>query len=572
MNDDKAIQALLNRIYGDDAGERAFAEIRPVMERYAAKQSRKTDFFSHEDAILITYGDSLNASDHSPLSMLDTFLNDFLTEAFSAVHILPFFPYSSDDGFSVIDFFTVNPGLGDWDDIRRIGRHRDLMVDFVLNHISSQSDWFQKYLNNDAGFEDLAIEADDDDDLSQVVRPRTTPVCHSFEKDDGTMVNVWTTFSRDQVDLNYSSPRVLALMLEVLLFYVENGAAILRLDAVAYLWKEIGTTCIHLPQTHDMVKLFRAVLNVLSPDTVIITETNVPHHENISYFGNGVDEAQMVYNFTLPPLLVYTFIQGDTTELTRWAQTLKTPSDQTTFFNFTASHDGIGVRPLEGILSEQQIDLLVQRTLANNGQVSYKSGPGGKKIPYELNTTYIDALSRPEDDDEIRALRFLASQAIQMALPGVPGVYIHSLFGTRNWHEGVAQTGRARTINRKPLDFDHIVEAIKTPGTLTHRIFPAYVNMLKIRRRQPAFHPTADFSVRLLSSDTMTIQRTCERQTILAVTNVSADSVTVASPMHANNATMMMTDLINDMSYPTDKNDKINLAPFQTIWLADAVF
>ncbi|MDY6824448.1 MAG: sugar phosphorylase [Thermodesulfobacteriota bacterium] len=569
MEKHEIIRGLLTRIYGEAEGRRAFSAIKPVMDRFTARQSRKTEFFSHADAVLITYADSLIAPDHSPLFLLSSFLRDYLNDTFSAVHILPFFPYSSDDGFSVIDFFTVNPGLGDWADIRRIGRQLDLMVDFVLNHISSQSQWFHNYLNNEADFADLVIEADEHDDLSMVVRPRTTPLLHAFKKADGSVVNVWTTFSRDQVDLNYQSPRVLSRMLEVLLFYVENGASIIRMDAVAYLWKAAGTSCIHLPQTHDVVRLFRAILDEIAPDTVIITETNVPHHENISYFGNGFDEAQMVYNFTLPPLLLYTFIKADTSELTRWAASLETPSNRTTFFNFTASHDGIGVRPLEGILSEKEIDLLVQQTRDNNGEVSYKTGPCGQQIPYELNTTYMDALSSPDDDDATRADRFLASQAIQLALPGVPGVYIHSLFGTRNWLDGVRQTGRARTINRKSLPFEDVVKVIRTSGSPENRIFSAYVHMLKTRRRQPAFHPNAGFAVLSLSSAIMAIHRQCDQQAILALTNVANESLTVSLADFATDKTSRLTDLLSGKPHASGT---ISLAPFQTAWLTDTPF
>ncbi|MDY6830697.1 MAG: sugar phosphorylase, partial [Thermodesulfobacteriota bacterium] len=490
-----------------------------------------------------------------------------LKDAFSAVHVLPFFPYSSDDGFSVIDFYRVDPDLGTWDDIAALGRDFDLMVDLVLNHISAQSPWFSRYLAKEPGFEDLAIEARPGEDLMCVVRPRTTPLLTPFTKADGTTVHVWTTFSADQVDLNYCSVSVLEKMVDVLLFYVGQGATFIRLDAVAFLWKKPGTYCIHLEQTHDMVRLFRTVLDRAAPDTVLVTETNVPHAENISYFGHGGDEAQVVYNFTLPPLLLHAFITENTAALTQWAATLELPSDRTTFLNFTASHDGIGVRPLEGILPAAEIDLLVGHTRENGGQVSFRTNPDGTQIPYELNITYLDALGRPGDDDTTRAARLLAALAVQLALPGIPAVYIHTLLGTRNWTDGAKQTGPARTINRRPLDMDDVNQAIDTPGTLRHTLFHAVVDLLRIRRRQPAFHPNAPFDVLFLSSKAFAIKRKCAGQTLFAVTNVSGSPLALLLPIETGSPPM--TDLVTGKATP---DGALHLKPWQTMWLAARVF
>lgn len=562
MPDHTIIREILNRIYGREEGRRAGDQIKSLLEKFSHRTSRRESFFSQDDTILITYGDSLNQSDRPPLETLQEFARKRLQNAFSGIHILPFFPFSSDDGFSVMDFKKVNPRLGSWDDIRQIADVFDLMVDLVLNHISAKSDWFQRYLNQEEGFECLAIEVCDDDDMSCVVRPRTTPLLTKFCKADGKDVHVCTTFSADQVDLNFKSLDVLKKMIDVLLFYVQQGARLIRLDAIAYLWKEPGTCCIHLEQTHDMVKLFRAVLDQVAPEVMIITETNVPHAENISYLGNGRDEAQMVYNFTLPPLLLYTFLKEDPTVFCQWAETLRLPSAHTTFFNFTASHDGIGVRPLEGILPEAEIQFLADHVKRSGGRVSCKSNPDGTESPYELNITYIDALSSPDDDDTVRANRFLASQSIQLALPGVPGVYIHSLLGSRNWLEGVKQTGRARTINRKPLSYETVLEQINSPDHFRHRIFTTYVKMLTIRRQQPAFHPNADFAI--ITDDSLRvviIKRFSSEQIIFVLTNISEQPVTLTFPEAAD--AMLKNLLTGD----PNAGGPIHLAPLQFLWL-----
>jgi sucrose phosphorylase len=351
-----AVKHILTRIHGDREGELAFQRIMSLIERFPSRKSKKEVFFSQEDVILITYGDSLKKEGEAPLVTLHEFANKYLQGAISNIHFLPFFPYSSDDGFSVMDFFAINPDLGSWDDVVSIGNDFELMFDYVVNHFSSKSEWFANYLAGKEGFADFAVEVDPSTDLSQVTRPRSLPLLSEYKKRDGSTVHLWTTFSADQIDFNFRSLDVLEKMIEVLLFYVQQGATILRQDAIAYLWKEIGTTCIHLSQTHDMVKLFRAVLDLVAPDVIILTETNVPHDENISYFGDGRDEAQMVYNFTLPPLLFYSFVKEDAAVLTNWAKGLHLESESNTFFNFAASHDGIGVRPLEGILPPEELD------------------------------------------------------------------------------------------------------------------------------------------------------------------------------------------------------------------------
>jgi glycosidase len=561
MGDNNTMKRILQRIYGEREGESAYERIIPLIEKFPVQQSDKEGYFSQEDVVLITYADSLLGRGQVPLVTLHDFANTYLKDAISTIHFLPFFPWSSDDGFSVMDFFSINPELGSWEDVVSIGRDFQLMFDYVVNHFSSQSEWFENYLAGKEGYLDFAMEVDPSTDLSQVTRPRSLPLLSEYKKHDGSTVHLWTTFSADQIDFNFKSLDVLEKMIEVLLFYVQQGAIILRLDAIAYLWKEIGTTCIHLNETHDMVKLFRAILDLVAPDVIILTETNVPHQENISYFGDGSDEAQMVYNFTLPPLLFYSFLKQDTTILSEWAKGLDLESDNNTFFNFTASHDGIGVRPLEGILQPEEIDNLIEVVKANGGQVSYKRNPDGSDSPYELNITYVDAILA--DPESSRAERFLASQAIQYVLPGVPATYIHSLLGSRNWLEGVKQTGRARTVNRERLDVESLMSELKDPESFRARIFFSYIELIKIRKKQLAFHPNADFEILEVDPRVFVIRRYCEEQTIYALTNISSRDISIS--WSGNEVAARMTDLITSEQIDTDS---ITLKPYQYMWLS----
>jgi len=556
------VQNLLRKIYGEETASLALDRIAPIVEKYTAKKKKKESYFSQEDVVLITYGDSLKKDGEAPLATLHEFANQYLKDAVSNIHFLPFFPYSSDDGFSVMDFFEIDPELGTWQEVAAIGQDFDLMFDYVVNHFSSKGQWFQNYLEGKEGFDDFAMAVDPTTDLSMVTRPRSLPLLSEYQKKDGQTVHLWTTFSADQIDFNFKSLDVLEKMIDVLLFYTDQGATILRLDAIAYLWKEIGTSCIHLSQTHDMVKLFRAVLDLVAPDVIILTETNVPHDENISYFGDGRDEAQMVYNFTLPPLLFYTMVKEDATVLSQWAKGLYLESENNTFFNFTASHDGIGVRPLEGILDPAELDGLIEIVKANAGQVSYKQDPDGSESPYELNITYVDAILA--DTSSSRADKFLAAQSIQYALPGVPATYIHSLLGSRNWVEGVKKTGRARTINREKLPVERLISELNDPESFRTRVFFPYLNLIKTRKKQCAFHPNAGFSIVQIDPKVFGIKRYGKDQTIYALTNISSKTISVS--LAGTASTDQATDLITGETVNTAVFD---LNPYQYMWLEE---
>jgi len=557
----KQIRDLLGRIYGAQGGALAWQRIAPLIENFPARKRSKKAYFTEKDAVLITYGDTLRAPGELPLTTFRRFAVRYLKGLFSTIHFLPFFPYSSDDGFAVIDFFNIDPHLGTWHQIAEINQDFDLMIDYVVNHFSAKSQWLTNYLADRTGFEEFAIAVDPATNLSMVARPRALPLLTPFLKPNGQSVHLWTTFSADQIDFNYKSLAVLEKMIDILLYYVSRGATILRLDAIAYLWKEIGTDCLHRPETHLMVKLFRAILDLLAPDVILLTETNVPHHENIRYFGNGNDEAQMVYNFTLPPLLYHSFLKQDATALSEWARGLPLASASNAFFNFSASHDGIGMRPLEGILPASEQRALVAAAQACGGEVSYKRNPDGSQSPYELNITFVDAIIGNET--AAKAQKFLASQAIQYALPGVPGTYIHSLLGSCNWRAGVKSSGRARTINRQKLQVQTLVSELKDPGSFRARVLNGYRHLVKIRCQQAAFHPKAGFEILNLDPGVFAIRRFAGPQVIHALTNVTARTIPLGPTCLAEQGELR--DLLTGQRYTPDS---LVLAPFEYLWLS----
>jgi len=498
----------------------------------SAESTRVTapKLLSQRDVLLITYADQARKVGEPPLKVLAEFCARHLKGVVSGIHLLPFYPWSSDDGFSVKDFFAVEPGCGTWEDIALLGSDFDLMFDAVFNHVSAQGEWFQRFLADDARYRDFFIAVAGRPDLSQVVRPRALPLLTEFPTAAGPK-KVWTTFSADQADLNFKNPEVLLAVLEVLLFYVAKGARFIRLDAIAFLWKEIGTSCLHLPQTHRVIQLLRAVLDEVAPHVFLITETNVPHIDNVSYFGDGTNEAQLVYNFALPPLVLHSFATGNAEKLTRWAQSLALPSDHVTYFNFLASHDGIGLNPARGILNDAEIDALARRALEHGGFISYKDMPDGTRLPYEMNINYLDALSNPASMEPVELIvrRFLTAQAIMLSLRGVPGIYFHSLFGSRGDRAGAETSGILRRINRQKLDGARLQAELSEAGSLRARVFGGHREILRIRQQHPAFAPTARQRVLGLDPRVFALLRQDpqDAESVLCLHNVSPEPVSV---------------------------------------------
>ena len=586
-------------LYGDAVGRAAFDRLCAVVDRYydLPSPSGRAPFASlqggfardggegdltHRDAILITYGDQFRRPGEAPLHTLAGFAQRHLVSLINTIHILPFYPYSSDDGFSVIDYRAVDPALGTWEDVASIGPRFKLMFDAVINHASAGSEWFRRFLQDDPAYRDWFIAVDPNADVSMIVRPRALPLLSRFETPSGPK-HVWTTFSADQIDLNYASPEVLLEIVDLLLFYVERGAQFLRLDAIAYLWKEIGTPCIHLPQTHHVVQLFRSVLDAVAPHVSLITETNVPHADNISYFGDGpaAREAHMVYNFALPLLVLHTFHIGDARTLSRWAASLSSSDGfqkpaganrGTTFFNFLASHDGIGLNAARGILSEADIARLVERAQAHGGFVSMKANSDGTSSPYELNINYFDALNDPNAGEplETQVNRFMCAQAIMLALAGVPGVYVHSLLGSRGWPEGVKQSGRYRTINRQKFDAESLERELADLNSLRARVFQRHAMLLKARAAHTAFDPYESQRVIEVNDAVFAVLRSARdgSDNVLCLHNVThqLQRFEVDVDPGARIATDVLTGR-NSHSDPLQHLRRLTLDPYQVRWL-----
>jgi sucrose phosphorylase len=556
------IKSLINFVYGESFSE---AHLKVLLEKIDNAGSvitgKRKAGWDEKDIILITYADQFSAPGEKALPVFIRFYNEWLSRSFSHVHLLPFYPWSSDDGFSVIDYHEVAPETGSWRDVAELKKSASLMFDFVCNHMSAKSKWFENYINQTPGYEDFFISVDPETDLSAVTRPRALPLLTPFTLHDGSVRHLWTTFSEDQIDLNFASPEVLIAMVDVLLHYLMEGARYIRLDAVGFMWKIPGTNCIHLEQTHRLIQLFRAITDRVAPGTVLITETNVPHKDNISYFGDGENEAQMVYQFSLPPLVLHAVHCQDVRALCQWASSLKLPSMKTTWFNFLASHDGIGLNPLRGILPESEILSLVEKLQQEGALVNWKNNPDGTRSPYEINVTYLDALSAKESEDNERIARFILAHAVLLSFPGVPAVYIQSILGSRNDYDGVERLGYNRAINRKKYRAGEIDAELEDNKSLRHSIYHRLTQLIAIRRTEKAFHPDSQTIFETSGAHVFNIIRTADNgERITALFNFSNQQQNIHSDIETGRELIAGEDI---------RSTTLSLNPWQVMWIKE---
>lgn len=578
----------LRLLYGRVAAQECLPELERILKVHHAHKSPELRelldgrdsqrLFSEKDMIMITYGDMISDGGGTPLAVLARACDAYL-EAPDILHILPFFPYSSDRGFSVVDFRRVDPRLGTWEDIHRLaGRYR-LMFDGVLNHVSAHSEVFQQFLDGDPAVREFFIAYNSPDELtpdqrSKIFRPRVSDILTPFMTINGPRY-LWTTFSEDQIDLNYRNPRVLLSVVDSLLFYIRQGADLLRLDAVTYIWAEPGTECIHLAQTHEIVKLLRAVVEAAAPGVALITETNLPHADNVSYFGNGRDEAHMVYNFALPPLVLHAFYRQDASRLAAWAAELEPPSEATAFFNILDTHDGVGLMGVKNLLPPEEIDFIVERARANGAMISMKTVEGGGEEPYEINSTWWSVLNHDGGEDHgLQLDRYLASRAVALSLKGVPGVYLHGALGSSSDLAAYGRTGQKRDVNRGTVNLAVLEAELSDPYSRLGRLGPRINHLQVTRVSQKAFHPQGRQMVLKAPDPVLALLRLSPdgQERLLSLINVSAGKVALRLelPPEARGAGSWRDLLQASGAEEQDGALDLELRPYQVMWLRPA--
>ena len=516
--------------------------------------------------MVICYGDSVYSKNQKNLITFRNFFNKKLAKFIDTIHFLPFYPSSSDSGFAVKDHYKIDNKLGNWSDIKNFSKRKQIMSDMVINHASARGLWFKNFLKEKKPGKDYFLLVNSKFNILKVVRPRDHKLLKEiniFKKKE----YLWRTFSDDQIDLNFKNPKVLIRFIKIMINLIKHGVTIFRLDAIAYLWKESGTKCINLKQTHEIVKILRIVSNSLNIKTLIVTETNLPEKENLSYLGNN-DESNWIYNFTLPPLLIHALLFENGYYLNSWSKKLPQTKIGNSYLNFIASHDGIGMRPLEGILNKKSIKSLLTRLKKNGSKFSYRRINNRKKKVYESNITVFDALKVSDKDKKglHNYDRYIAAHTIMFSFEGVPGIYFNSLFGKSNDEAKYIITGNNRDINRYRWNELNILKRMKNKNTKEHYIFETFKHLLNIRKKQKAFHPNALRTNINLGNNFFCIKRVSldKKQTILCLTNLTSN----LQNTKINKKFSKFKNLIDPHTKSQNLNS-INMKPFETIWLSN---
>ncbi len=560
----------LNQIYPDRDNKKLTEKIVKIFFKESEPVAPKPNVtkWDQSDIILISYANSIVRKGEVPLQSLLYFLNTYVNGYINSVHILPYFPYSSDDGFAVIDFKKINDTFGSWQDIDTIAKKYKLMTDLVINHVSSRSQWFDQFKNNKNPGKDYFFSVSKDTNIQNVIRPRTSSLLQEVDTLDGKKY-VWSTFSHDQPDLDFSNSDVLLEIIDIIRAYLDHGTKIFRLDAVAFIWKKLGTPCINLPETHEIIRLIRTLIDFYSNEIYLITETNIPNRENLSYFGNR-NEAHLVYNFALPPLILHTLLNGESNKIKQWLMAMPPAMFGTTYFNFIASHDGIGLRPVEQILSPSEVDNLALNIEKAGGKISYRSTEG-KERPYELNIALFDALKFhvKDNDDGYQETRFISAHTIMLALEGIPAFYINSLLCTENDYQKLKHSGQNRAINRHQWPLDMLVRKL-SENTHHSRVYKELLRLIKLRKAQPAFHPNATQFTLNLGNDVLALWRqSLDRdQSIFALHNITNRKISLQLSDLNLIETDIWTDLIAGESLKS-KHEVLEIQPYQSMWITN---
>ena len=445
-------------------------------------------------SVLITYADTLQRDQEPGLLTLSEVINRHFSPLAAVVHVLPFLRASSDGGFAVASHEELEPRLGDWAYLELLSRGRTLMADLVLNHVSASHPWVQQFMRDEAPGRDCIFAPDPARDWGHVVRPRSSSLFTTLATANGPRP-VWSTFGPDQIDVDWSKPAVLASFTRLLSQLCRHGVSWLRLDAVGFVWKEEGSSCMHLPQAYALVRILRLLLDAGQHQGVVVTETNVPEAENLSYLRSG-HEAHLAYNFPLPPLLLEALISQRSDLLNQWLNRWPQLPGGTALLNFSACHDGVGLRPLEGLMPAERLTTLLAACERRGGLVSHRRLADGSESPYEINISWWSAMaSEGRNPGQLQLERFLMSQLLLLALPGVPAFYLPALLAQPNDVGRFSRSGHRRDLHRPQLQADAVLRKLEDQGHPANHILKRLSAAMAIRTQHPALQPAADMQV-----------------------------------------------------------------------------
>ncbi|MCF8365297.1 MAG: sucrose phosphorylase [Bacteroidales bacterium] len=429
---------------------------------------------------LITYVNRLGCENIGELREL--FQNEF-KDIFGGIHILPFFyPFDGEDaGFDPIDHLSVDPRLGNWDDIELLSREVDVMADLIVNHVSAQSPQFTDYLLNGekSPFADLFLtygkifpDGASEQELLNIYRPRPGLPFTTFTFNNGTAKLVWTTFTANQVDIDVNSKQGQSYLDEILQIFRKSGIKMIRLDAAGYALKERGTSCFMTDKTFAFIDHLTQKARKLGITVLVEIHS---HHQTQIEIAKKVD---YVYDFALPVLVLDTLFNRDASNLKKWLEI--SPRNA---FTVLDTHDGIGVvdvaseKGKPGLIEDQHLDEIVNKMHKNSGGESLKAtGAAASNLDlYQVNCTYYDALG---GNDKM----YLMARAIQFFAPGIPQIYYTGFFAGNNDMELLSKTRVGRDINRHFYTKEQITTELKRP------VVKKLIDLIKFRNTHPAFN------------------------------------------------------------------------------------
>jgi sucrose phosphorylase len=571
---------LLRRVAQQLASVYADGVVTPTMERLAGdliacmrlepdlpSPEPHVNHWDQRTALVITYADSIVAPGEKPLQTLKHWLDQHSQGCLTGVHVLPFYPYSSDDGFAVIDYLRVNEHLGDWDDVLALGAKYDLMADLVINHCSGSSEWFSNFLRGEEPGRDYFFTASPEDDLSQVVRPRTSPLLREVETSRGCEARLVHFFPRpDRPQL--PQPRGAETLC--------RDRSPLPRSRRADLPPRRG--CVSVEGTgHDQPQPARDARDYPPPAYArgaCATGRGTDHGDEHPQPGKPVllrQRQRSALRLQLLPATAAAEHAGHRRLLLPQAVDDEHAAAAAghRYFNFIASHDGIGLRPAEGLLSDEELQTLISTMRRFGAHVSYRVLQDGENKPYEINIALFDALQGTVDGpDEFGVQRFLCAHTIMLGLEGIPGIYLHSLLGTRNDYERLERTGQNRAINRHQWDREELEERLADPASTHARVFTALRDLLALRQRQMAFHPNATQFTLHLGNQLFGFWRQSadRRQSIFCVSNISREVQT----LQLSDINLIQYEDWSDLISGEDCNGPfMQLEPYRTVWITN---
>ena len=553
----------LRKIYPEHSEEEinsVWSQLLQILDPYHVNRDTSElgneSIWDSSSVVLITYPDAIYRKDESTLKTLAEFIKNRLGGLSSVIHVLPFLPSTSDGGFSVSNHEKIEENFGDWNDLKNLAITHKVMADLVLNHVSASHPWVHQFLKTEEPGSSYIVAPSQIDIWEEVIRPRNSSLFTNVKTDKG-FKNVWTTFGPDQIDVDWRNPYVFIEFLKLLVRYINNGSEWIRLDAIAFIWKEPHTTCLHLDPVHLIVKLLNKCLKIIKPSAVLITETNVPEDENLSYLTDG-DEANLAYT-------------GQTDLLNHWLSNWNELPTCTSLLNFTSSHDGIGLRALEGIMENNRVHNLLVESEKRGGLVSHRRMSNGKDQPYELNISWWSAMSHIGSDITLLQFeRFLLSQVFTLSLKGVPAFYLPSILASPNDLDTFRKTGQRRDLNREKFEANKLIDLLKNFDSPASKNISYLSHIVKVRSRLRAFHPEA--CMKCISTDIdncIIFQRGSGEDRVYVICNMSEKCLNIKL---LNELDLLELDstkcLIDNITGSILNVDKFQLNPYQVVWVS----